>query len=287
MAQEQSAPQSPEAREKHKSEREKAEDVAYTINHALVCATTDVIDPFVAAWSQRYLGIKLNTSFCNQTHDHIHDDHHHHHHHGHDHHHHDHALSFGGALKHWVIGEAIGDIGAVPVTIAFQRLAPNVMARTGRAMEMVLGGFYWKGAQAAAQRYAAREGLAPDAPEVQNKAVETYRHEVDHFGQAAVWTVASIGLNIASQKYITGNRLPLGHMLLYKSLGAGMSAGLLIGGRAYSPETFENWDQWTSDKVFMPISRVLTGTSAPSSRVDDTKWMNRVQDDAKDITHIR
>lgn len=271
--------------EKIKSEEEKAEDIAYTINHALVCATTDVIDPFVAAWSQKNLGKKLHTSWCNLTHDHGHG--------GHCHHHHDHKVTFGGSLKHWVIGEAIGDIGAVPVTIAFQRFTPGIMNSLNKGIESVLGTQYRKGAQKSAQRWAESQGINKDSVQAKEYENEMYRYEVKHFGQAAVWTVASIGLNIASQKFITGNNHPLSHLLLYKSLGAATSATLLLGGRAYAPEKFHSWDKWTAENMFAPATRsigqffgvkenAIEKVLKKEKMHADASWQEKVADDKKE-----
>ncbi|MEZ5691215.1 MAG: hypothetical protein R3D71_06085 [Rickettsiales bacterium] len=257
-------------REKMKSEKEKAKDIAYTINHALVCATTDIIDPFVAAWSQKNLGKKLHTSWCNFTHDHSHDlsDNHAHSHHDHNnrhkhihkcdaHHPCDEKATFGGSLKHWIIGEAIGDIGAVPVTIAFQRFTPKFMDWLNDSMEKVLGNQYKNSARIAAKKWAKNSGINNNSLKIKEYENEIYNYEVKHFGQAAVWTVASVGLNIASQKFITGNKHPVSYLLLYKSLGAATSASILLGGRAYMPEKFHSWDKWTADNMFSPATKTI------------------------------
>lgn len=303
-------------REKNKTDRQKAEDIAYTINHALVCFATDVIDPFVAAWSQKHLGTTLHTSFCNKTHDHghqehptsnHHQDHHHHAHcnHGHHHaehhqppstkpqspkHHDDHNhhedITFGGALKHWFVGEALGDLGAVPVTIAFQRFTPGFMEWLGQGMETALGPLYKRGAMQAAKDWARQNGMSPDAPEVKIHGDELYRHEVAHFGQVAVWTCASVGLNIASQKYVTGNHLPVSCMLLYKTLGAATTAALLVGGRSFFPEKFHAWDGWTSENIFKPATTTVSklfgvdeksvAQAAKKTEYHNVKWEDRI-----------
>ncbi|MGE0755143.1 MAG: hypothetical protein AB7L92_08305 [Alphaproteobacteria bacterium] len=288
---------------KQKDASTQAEDIAYTINHAMVCAATDIIDPFVAAWSQKHVGKKIHTSWCNKTHDHDHShghshDHHHGHHHGHTCNHHDHAPTFGGALKHWVIGEAIGDIGAVPVAVGFQRYAPGFMDWVSGEMEKVLGKHYMRGAEAAAKQWAQKQGLYEDSAECRQHADEIYRYEVRHFGQAAVWTVASIGLNIASQKYITNNRHPVSYMLLYKTLGAATSAALLLGGRAYVPETFRKWDQWTADNIFTPSTKTIGKLFGVDEQTVDNvvnkekeltekKWEERVEQKTEEATPAR
>lgn len=264
---------------KQTTQEQRAEDIAYTINHAMVCAATDIIDPFVAAWSQKHVGKKIHTSWCNKTHDHGDGHACSHHGHGHDHHH-DHAPTFGGALKHWVIGEAVGDIGAVPVAVGLQRYAPGFMDWVSGGMEDILGKHYMRGAEAAAKEWAKKQGLPQDSTESRKYADEIYRYEVKHFGQAAVWTVASIGLNIASQKYITKNKHPVSYMLLYKTLGAATSATILLGGRAFVPETFRKWDKWTADNVFTPSTKTVSKLFGV-----DEKTVDNVVNKEKELIH--
>lgn len=277
-------------KEKEEAARQRAEDIAYTINHALVCAATDIVDPFVAAWSQKHLGRVLHTSWCNKTHDHEHHDHEHHACEAHSKHTAQEeevfhrcgghgSVTFGGALKHWVIGEAIGDAGAVPVAIAFQRYAPGFMDWLGRGMEAVLGDAYKRGAGQAARDWAMAQGKTTDSSECKEYAGELYRYEVRHFGQAAVWTAASVGLNIGSQKLITGNRHPVSYMLLYKTLGAATTAAILLGGRALVPERFHRWDQWSARHIFAPATHTLSsmlGVTPPKEN-----WSDRLGGETK------
>jgi len=70
--------------EAHKTKEERAEDIAYTINHALACTVTDFIDPFVGNLTQKYLGKRISIG-CG--HDHSKDGKEGHHDHAHEHHH--------------------------------------------------------------------------------------------------------------------------------------------------------------------------------------------------------
>ncbi|MDG1286228.1 MAG: hypothetical protein P8P30_01535 [Rickettsiales bacterium] len=195
-----------------------------------------------------------------------------------------------------MIGEAIGDLGAVPIAIAVQRHAPGFMEWVNNGMESIFGKTYRKSSQKAALNWALKEGLSPDDPKVKKYADELYHHEISHFGQAAVWTVASVGLNVASQKLITGNRLPVSYMLLYKTFGAATSATLLFGGRAMAPEKFQSWDRWTSENIFTPMTKTVgklfgvdektvEETVKKKERIEEGDWAvksKKTKDESKD-----
>ncbi len=288
--------ESAELLEKRKTPEGRAEDIAYTINHAIVCAATDIIDPFFASFMQEKFNTGAHLSWCNKTHDHSHEhdthkshshddssphshdahdhhDHSHHHEHKHDSHDHQHGASCGhdisedskqpvkkrawASLKHWAIGEAIGDLGAVPITIAAQRYAPGMMSSIGHSIEHVVGNDYRSSAKKASRKWAEKQGIDFDDERVKERENDIYNHEIDHFGQVGVWTASSVGLNIGSQKLLTGNKLPMKTMLLYKTLGAAQTAGILMAGRAQLPEQFHNFDRWTTKNIYLPTTKLI------------------------------
>ena len=85
-----------------KSSAQHAENIAYTINHALACTATDFIDPWIGRMTQKYLRQRVSIG-CG----------------------HDHSADHGTAWQ-GVVGELVGDFGAVPVTVAVQHYAPWV-----------------------------------------------------------------------------------------------------------------------------------------------------------------
>ena len=346
--------------EARKTSEQRAEDVAYTINHAFACTLTDFIDPYVGNWTQEYLGKRISIG-CGHDHSdgHVHgpdcghkhafpfpgdDGGHHDHdgpfhihgpgcnHHkpgnftctsvGHDHNHdhphdvdplplpiatpphshdHDHGTCDQGHthshnhppaakshLKHWLIGEFVGDFGAVPVTIAFQRLAPDFMDSIRHVMEPVLGGMFRMGARFSARSWAQENNLAADSTAAKDKENAIYEHEVRHLPQALVWTASSIGINLATQRYL-GNNAPLSHLAAAKATGATISAALVVAGRAFAPQTARKWDQYTSKHVFLPLTKVVGGAAGISSEdvdrmavkegLHDVNWTDKVKQD--------
>src|SRR5690606_33673670 len=80
--------------------------------------------------------------------------------------------------------------------------------------------------------------------------------EVDHLPQALLWTASSIGLNLASQR-LMGNRAPLMHMVAGKTVGASISAGLVVAARGFMPGTARRWDQFTTRNIFLPATKAV------------------------------
>jgi hypothetical protein len=246
----------PEVREGKKTEAQRAVNIAYTINHALACTATDFIDPYFGNLTQRYLGKRFSIG-CG--HDHSKDKHGHCKHHGlpcaHPHHHRDYRHQHS-HLKHWWIGEAVGDFGAVPVTIATQSYFPGFMNGLRKVMEPMLGGFFRKGAKRASKKWAQTQGIAKDSQEFKEHVEAVYQHEVSHLPQALMWTVSSIAINLCTQRAI-GNKGPFWQLAAGKAVGASISAGLVVGGRGLAPDTAGKWDSFTSEKLFLPTTKTI------------------------------
>ncbi len=272
------------------SQSARAESIAYTLNHALACTFTDFIDPYFGNLTQRFIGRRVSIG-CG--HDHSKDTHHHHnHHHHHDHHHgHEHRHHHQAEAKwwQWVAGEFIGDFGAVPVTLAFERGMPKLMDNIRNVMEPVLGGYFRNGANRAAKKWAQSQGIAGDSSECQARAEEIYQHEVKHLPQALIWTASSISINLLAQKKLLGNPGPLWQLAVGKAVGASVSASLVVGARGMAPESARNWDRFTSKHLFLPATKAIGPLfGVDSDAVDrmaaremppeETAWAERVQE---------
>ena len=223
---------SPAQIEREKTRERRGEDVAYTINHSIVCTLTDFIDPYIGNHIQKHLG---NDS----------------------------------QLKDSVIAEVAGDIGAVPVTIAVQRLFPGVMDGLSRMAEPLVGGLFHASTMRAAKAWSRAHHKHEESEECTLRAEKIYRYEMRHLPQAMVWTVSSIGINVTAQ-CLLGNRAPLVHILAGKVGGATLTAFLTTGGRGLFPHQAERWDRWVSEHVLVPTS-VFIGTLTGSNTNDEPK----------------
>lgn len=244
--------------ETKKTQMQRAEDVAYTINHALACTATDVLSPYIGNFTQTYLGKRMEVG-CGHDHSHGHE-------HDHDHHDHSHATPPKSNLKHWWIGELVGDFGAVPLTVAVQRFSPGFMHGLRRVAEPVLAPLFRRGARRSARIWAVENGVSVNSAEARAQENSIYEREMSHLPQAFVWTFSSTALNIAAQR-VSGNKGELAHLIAGKLAGSATSAALVVGFRGLAPHQAYRFDRFTSRHIFEPATRALTGDSTWQERV--------------------
>lgn len=346
-------------RERSKSAQEHAEDVAYTVNHAISCGATDIfVQPVAATVASALAQEELMPKWLRWV-THLFE---HHHDHGHGGHAHAHAHdASGGAththhsivskgdwfdrqrpkeiespriaedpvrakwqrvgkkvreqlrpgnffhnLKHWALGETVGDAGGIIPTILVQRFFPGFMDGMRQKLEPVVGGGFRNGAKRDARNWGKRHGLAPDAPEVKEKEAYLYEHELSHLPQAVVWNVFSIPMNFGAQ-FLTRKRMPgvsmakhawemLPSFIIGKGFGTFFSNGILLGGRAVAPDTFIKWDRWNSEHVIKPVLNTIgidkeTADRVTAGNVDAPpvakRWEDRVVADPAEAEPAR
>jgi hypothetical protein len=254
----QQKPASARELEKAKTSQRRAEDVAYTINHALSCGTTDVLlQPLIAAATGLNVGCSDPSHREHHGHDHHGHDHHEHKHHGHDHPPKKPKLTlktFAHVAGHYLKGEIIGDVVAVPLTIGVQRLFPNFMNGLRNLLEPLVGWAFRGGANRTARNWAQNQGLAADAPEVKSYAEEVYQHEMSHLPQAVVWNMFAYPIGAVVQKK-TGHNSSYPEIFKSKAIGAVVSNGLLIGGRMMAPDLAQKWDAAMGERVLLPVGK--------------------------------
>lgn len=254
----------PREREQQKTDIERGEDIAYTLNHAFSCTGLDILNTPVQAWSQRWLGQKITIAPCCAAAEKAGDTHHHHEHeHGHDHdHNHGGEEGIGGFLGRTgriMAAEQIGDWASVPLVIGLQRFAPGVMEGIGRGLSYVVGPAFRAGADHSARQWGEEHGLAADSEQVKHRSYEIYKHEMTHLGQAVVWTGLSTGIYMGAMKAM-GDTNPWQVNLATKGVGVAVSAGGVLGTRALIPGAARNWDRFTSEHVYTPLTRLIGGT---------------------------
>lgn len=221
--------------EKSKTDKERAGDIAYTINHAISCGTTDVVlQPVIAA----AFGINVG---CNDP---------------------SHRKpgqkfslrSFAHEAGHYLKGEIIGDFVAVPLTIGVQRLFPNFMHGVRKIVEPLTGWAFRLGAEHSAKRWGVQQGLSEDSPEVKARADAVYEHEVKHLPQAVTWNLFAYPIGAFGQKAMGHGS---GYKEIFKSklVGAAVSNGILIGSRMLAPGAAQRWDRFAGDNFIMPVSK--------------------------------
>jgi len=247
------------AKEKAKTRKQRAEDVAYTLNHTIVCTATDFIDPYVGNAVQKHLGNKSQLANC------------------------------------WA-AEIVGDFGSIPVTIGMQRAFPGIMSGISNLAEPLFHKAFLNGAKRDTAAWAAKHGYSTDSDEYKKRVEKIYKYEVEHISQALMWTGSSVVLNVASQR-LMGNKAPISHITLGKIGGAALTGGLTVGGRIIFPRKAENWDKFTSEKFLIPLKNKIDNaldlddddnhnhhnkTSKYSRIAHDGNWKKRIKSNKDD-----
>ncbi len=262
-----------------KTKAQHAENIAYTINHALACTATDFIDPFVSTKIQKYLNQKVSFG-CG--HDHSGDDH------GH------------GSNWQGVVGELVGDFGAVPVTVLLQHYTPWLMDGIRYVAEPIMGDLFRNGAKAAATHQSKQAMLngTPFTPEeYRARARELYHYEIQHLPQGLVWTVTAVVANVEIQKRVLHNPSKPADIYAGKIGGALVSSSLLFGTRAFATEKAKQWDEWATSTVFMPLTKSVgkwfgveekdvNTLMEKQKRLNDPDWKSRAQQPAEKATAV-
>ncbi len=288
-------PLTPKEQEAQKDKQQRVEDIAYTLNHAISCGVTDIfIQPGASAWIDTKIQEDKIPNWLRWV-KHLFEDHSHHHHGKGEHcadatHHHVHKPSLWENTKHWVMGEIIGDVGAVPLTIWMQRSFPGFMQTMRRTLEPLAGGAFHNGAKRDAKKWAIDQGYAPDSPEAKAKEAQLYEHEMSHLPQAVVWNAFSIPINLGSQWLFAPahNKPHPFNLIVGKTFGAVISNTALLGGRAVAPEAFNEWDRWSSRTILQPTmnmtGRILgldqkTTDEVMSKEHEHRDWQKRVREE--------
>ncbi len=221
--------------ESQKTRDERAADIAYTINHAISCLTTDV---FVApSISAAFSGSTSKLGWKHYIHE----------------------------AGHYFQGEVAGDFLAVPLTVGVQRLFPNFMEGMSKFLEPIAAPFFRGGAKHAAEHWGKKHGLAADNQEVVDRAERIYNHEIKHLPQAAMWNVFSFPIGVVVQYMLPEHDHDHGHahekniwkIVGLKAIGALISNGMLLGGRALAPDIAEKFDKLDSKFVIKPTTKAV------------------------------
>lgn len=161
----------------------------------------------------------------------------------------------------WLVAEAIGDIGAVPVTIFLQRHCPNFMHSLRSVIEPVVGGSYRRSTTSSAIKWGDKHGFDKDSKEVKDRQHELYEYEMSHMPQMAVWTVTSIAMNYGAMHGLHKveprmfEKMSNEKFAGVKGLGALMTMGLVLTVRGLIPGGAHKWDQTIGRKVVVPITK--------------------------------
>lgn len=264
--------------ESKKTEAERAEDIAYTINHSLYCTLTDFLNPPINTATDGWL--RWLIPGCGHDHSkdggHHHHDHDHHHEHGSSckHHHHEAPKTRWEKVKaaskqafskerfvQYAKGEFIGDFGAVPLTIGVQRMFPGCMHGVRKLCEPIMRPLFKWGVERDSKGWAKKYNVAADSQEYKDHAAKVYEYEMSHFPQAVVWTGFSLGLNTGYQMWVDNSHMPFSSKLALKGSsvlsGVLVTAGVVVAARALAPDKMHSFDTWTGENAILPATKAV------------------------------
>ncbi len=190
-------------KERQKSDKEKLSDWSNLISHTIACFITDPPSLIANNWAKQHIsfekngkGFSASVDFSSKTNlenepSNVWEAFMHH-------------LEPNNLLK-WGLGEGIGDMTAIPLTIAVQRTAPEVMHGLEKTLEIVVGPYYKEAANKAADQWAHRHNVMIGSQEHYEHAQDYYRQNMRQLSQAFVWTAISMVAGAYAQKHLAPN----------------------------------------------------------------------------------
>ena len=223
--------------EHRKSRDEKQDETAYVFGHMVTCLATDpVTGPVASSFTQRFISGKAH-------------------------------------VKEHFEGEFLGDIVAVPVTIAIQRFLPEVTGMIRGALEPVATPFYRFSALRETTAWAKRHGVSRESDAFKEHQDRLTDYELKKIPLQATWTLTSLAFNVAGQKAFFGNPHSAGEIALSVSIGSLATLMLQNATRVLTPELAHGVDHQIKEHVVKPVTQVvnrittLGKVSDPSSQI--------------------
>jgi hypothetical protein len=208
-------------REESKSPKEKLADITYVVSHAAVCLLTDF------------------TSLISNHHQQQIDP------------------SFKGNIWSHLSGEIAGDILAVPVTIALQRITPECTSWMRDMLEPLVRPLYWASAQQEAQAWAKEHEVTLLSDAYKQRILSQYEHEIGKMPMGIIWSVASLGLNALCQKCFLGNSSNIATIVQANAMGALSTFAITNGLRLLSPHAMRTFDHAVYEHIAEPTTHIV------------------------------
>jgi hypothetical protein len=246
-------------KERHKSQKDKLDDLSYLITHTITCFATDAPSLLAQSWVQTHfsafkedgkfgLQINLNAQAKDGEPKNIIEAFHH---------------QFAN-IGEWIFGEAVGDIVAIPVTVALQRTAPEVMNAIRQPLEVLAKPFYKQAAEKQAQHWAKKHDVPVFSEEFDNYKQTQYESEMQKLPQAFVWTVVSMVAGAAAQKHLApmmnptwGNDGSYADIIAASVIGKTITAVAANAPRVAFPEATHEMDEFIRKHVATPTTQVI------------------------------
>lgn len=196
------------------------EDIAFGIQQTAACWATDFIDPFVSTWVQKRLGDKNHT----------------------------------GTLTHAMKGEVVGDSAAFFIFLAMQKWLPQPVQFLKKTALKHFDATYDRMAKSSLSAWAADHNVSRDSEQYRHKVEEWKQFQAGNFAKATVISLGSIISNVGVQKW-SGNKNSLASITLSKTIGAGITMGVVLGSRLAFPQATRRLDREMDRRFITPAIR--------------------------------
>ncbi len=247
-------------REQQKTRREKQEDVANLISHTFLCFLTDAPSMALNSWVEKNVTAGFDKD-TRQAHFNV------------DFSASKDSTSVGEALKDqfhpnnigcWLFGEGIGDIVAIPATIAVQRFAPEVMDVLEKPLEGMFGGVYRQSAEARANRWADKHNIMRGSEEYLAYQERHYRKDMERLPQTFVWSAISMVAGALAQQHIAPlvneqwrEEKSFNKIILSSVLGKAVTGVAANAPRVLAPELAEKGDHFVREHIAEPTTEIF------------------------------
>ncbi|GEM_PF-3044407 len=193
-------------------------DIAFGLQHSLICLATDFLDPFISKWFQSKHG---------------------------DHHH---AVTH----KHTIGGELAGDGGGFLAYLFIKRIFSAPVANLTAATQKMLDPLYMQWGKKSLKPWMKAENIAVDSPEYQEK-LENYKNfQASNLVDSSIIAAASTITNVAAQRAL-GNKQTYAVILTSKLIGTALTLGSMLGMRAALPTSTQTIDNELNERYFSKI----------------------------------
>lgn len=234
---------------------ELAIDLAYTVNHSVICTATDPLTdiPISAVTPKLINGIKRRLGREVKPYE-----------------------EPDPTLLSLLVGEVTGDWGAVPVVVGLQHFAPKFMEGIGKLARPIAKPLFQRSALRTLRaelklsgldiekspefEHRARaifQGTTNELPESIARIKEVYEREMEDLPKAIMWTVASPAINLTMQKKVMKSEVPISYLLVGKALGSIVTSSLTVGMRSLSPSHAQRWDDFIAEKAGKPATTAV------------------------------
>lgn len=196
-----------------------ARDLSYITNHTLTCLAYDLA------------GIGMQHMFQKSKEDEEHK----------------------GSLGQLIVGEFGGDIAAIPVTLAAQYVAPNLMKSVASGYGALMDPLYDYVGRKTLIPWAQKHQVGSDSPEFEAKLSQWKQRQYDQIPQTVIWTAASVVANAAVQRAM-GSTHSWGTLLKGKlAFGTFVPAAISVGTHIVFPTQARAFEKLGEEYVYKPL----------------------------------